>query len=144
MSHKTTRKFVLFSSFSLAMAIVVCNAPIQAQTFVFNNGSNTTISSPSGVTTINRIGNGYTVISPKGVTTVNQFGNGNYNIVGPDGVTSVFSNGSGSYTVIGDAHVVPIVPNGAAAGGGFTAIDGQGFTSEIVPMGDGGLLLIGD
>jgi hypothetical protein len=116
---------------------------VQAQTFVFNNGSSTTVTSPAGVTTINRNGNGYTVIGPRGVTLVNEFGNGNYNVIGPDGFTSVLSNGSGGYTIIGDADVIPIVPNGPAANG-FTAIGNDGLTSELLPMGDGGLLLLGN
>lgn len=124
--------------------VAVFSLPVAAQTYVFNNGPSTTISSPSGITTINRTGNGYTVIGPKGVTMVNRYGNGNYNIVGPDGFTSVFSNGSGGYTVVGDANVVPVVPVVPNGSDGFTAIGSDGSIGEIMPAGDGGLLFIGD
>lgn len=128
----------------LAAALMMSSPLSQAQTFVFNHGSSTTVTSPSGVTTIHRTGNGYTVVAPNGVTTVNRFGDGQYNVVGPGGFTSVFPNGSGGYTVIGDAAVVPIIPNPGDQATGFTAVGRDGSSREIVPFGDGGLLMIGD
>ncbi len=142
-SAQLVRSAVWPASLIFCSMVAVLGSPVAAQTSVFNNGSNTTVISPSGVTTINRVGNGYTVVSPQGVTTVNRVGN-NYTIVGPKGVTSVFSNGLGNYTVIGNSNVVPIVPVLPDGADGFTAIGGDGSIGEILPAGDGGLLLIGD
>ena len=138
-----TSRFIWLACATFAL-LFMWSVSVHAQTHVFNNGSSTNIISPSGITTINRTGNGYTVISPEGVTMVNRFGNGNYNIVGPNGFTSVFSNGSSDYTVIGDANVVPVVPIVPDGPGGFTAIGDGGSVGEILPAGDGGLLLIGN
>lgn len=124
----------------LCLAVVSAQAPVKAQTSIFTHGPNTTVIAPSGVTTINRVGNGYTVVGPQGVTTVNRVAN-NDTIVGPRGVTSVFSNGSGSYTLIGNSNVVPLVPNGLD---GFTVIGSGRPSGEVLPAGNERWLLIGD
>ena len=128
---------------SLLLVVGLFAFSVQAQTFVFNSGSSTTVTSPAGITTINRNGNGYTVIGPGGVTLVNEFGNGNYNVVGPDGFASVFSNGSGGYTIIGNVDLVPIVPNGSATNG-FIAIGNDESTSALLPLAGGVLWLLGN
>ena len=108
---------------SWLLAVLACFAiSSYVQTSVLNNGSSTTIIALSGVTTVKRLGNG------------------NYNIVGPDEMTSVFSSGSGNYTVFGNNHVVPALPNGTR---GYAAIGRGRASTEVLPVGEGGLLLIG-
>ncbi len=101
--------------------------------------SSGTIVSPSGVTTVNRTGSGYTVVSPGGVTTVQSTGMGGYTVVSPRGVTSVTSNGMGGMTAVGPDGVTSVMSNGM---GGFTVVGPSGGGGEILPMGNGSLLMI--
>lgn len=121
------------------LSLSALSCAVQAQVVGSFGQSTGTIVTPSGVTTVNRTGNGYTVVSPGGVTTVQSTGMGGYTVVSPRGVTSVTSNGMGGVTAVGPDGVTSVMSNGM---GGFTVVGPTGGGGEILPMGNGGLLMI--